>query len=131
MWWWFIPWVILIWLLFSSFGYYGYRRSNYYTSWGPSGGIGLLIVLFIVFWLGNNFRRPVVGMVRLVVVTAPQGHSSRLTRGRQPSGQATAGLGDVLGWPGERQPHPAAAADRVKIETGGDRHPGVGQQPPA
>lgn len=33
MWWWFILWVIVIWLLFSSFGYYGYRRSNYYTSW--------------------------------------------------------------------------------------------------
>ena len=30
MWWWFILWVVIIWLLISSFGFYGYRRSYHY-----------------------------------------------------------------------------------------------------
>ncbi|MFZ3236414.1 MAG: hypothetical protein WA417_09495 [Stellaceae bacterium] len=58
MWWWFVLWVIIIWLLLSSFGYYGYRRSYYYGSYGPSGGIGLLVVLFVVFWLVIAFAGP-------------------------------------------------------------------------
>jgi hypothetical protein len=61
MWWWFVLWVIVIWLIFSSFGYYGYRRSYYYDSWGPSGGLGLLVVLFIVFWLVIVFGGPYWG----------------------------------------------------------------------
>ena len=60
MWWW-ILWIVIIWLLISSFGYYGYWRSYYYNSWGPTGGIGLLVVLFIVFWLVIIFAGPLWG----------------------------------------------------------------------
>jgi hypothetical protein len=56
--WWFVLWVVIIWLFLSSFGYYGYRRSYYYGSYGPSGAIGLLAVLFIVFWLVIAFAGP-------------------------------------------------------------------------
>ncbi len=58
MWWWFVLWVVVIWLLLSSLGYYGYTRSYYYSSYGPAGGIGLLVVLFIIFWLVIGFAGP-------------------------------------------------------------------------
>ncbi len=61
MWWWFVLWVVIIWLIFSAGGYYGYRRSYYYPTYGASGGIGLLIALFIIFWLVIAFAGPYWG----------------------------------------------------------------------
>jgi hypothetical protein len=31
---------------------------HYYSSYGPAGGIGLLVVLFIIFWLVIGFAGP-------------------------------------------------------------------------
>ena len=49
----------------------------------------------------------------------------------QPSRQTSRGFGDVACRAGEREAHPAAAADRVEIEAGGDRDAGFSQQAPA
>lgn len=54
---WFIFWVLIIILLFSGGGFYGYRRSYY---GGPS-VIGWLVVLFIVFWIAVLWGGPHYG----------------------------------------------------------------------
>ncbi len=43
--------------LLSGAGYYGYRRSYY----GPGGAIGLLVRLFVLFWLAIAFAGPYWG----------------------------------------------------------------------
>ncbi len=44
---WFIFWILILFLLFSGGGYYGYRGSYY----GRSTAIGWIVVLFIIFWI--------------------------------------------------------------------------------
>ena len=51
---WFILWIIIIWLLLSGGGWYGYRRSYY----GRPHVSGILIVLFIIFLLVVLFAGP-------------------------------------------------------------------------
>lgn len=60
MWWWFVLWVIVIFLLLSSGGWYGYRRSYY----GTGEAVGLVFVLFIIFWIAIIFAGPYWGWYR-------------------------------------------------------------------
>ncbi|HZT87231.1 MAG TPA: hypothetical protein VFA12_04625 [Stellaceae bacterium] len=57
MWWWFILWLIIVFALLGSGSFYGYRRSYY--GFGPA--IGLLVLLFIIFWLAVVFAGPYWG----------------------------------------------------------------------
>lgn len=57
MWWWFIIWLIIIFALLSGTGYHGYRRSYY----GRGSAIGLLVLLFVLFWLAIAFAGPYWG----------------------------------------------------------------------
>jgi hypothetical protein len=54
MWWWFIIWLIIIFALLSGTGY---CRSYY----GPAGVIGVLVLLFVPFWLAVVFAGPYWG----------------------------------------------------------------------
>ena len=54
---WFIFWIFIIILLFSSGGWYGYRRSYY----GPPVGFGIIIFLWIIFILAIAFAGPWYG----------------------------------------------------------------------
>ena len=57
MWWWFILWLAAVFMLLSGSGYYGYHRSYY----GAGGAIGLLVTLFVLFWLAVAFAGPYWG----------------------------------------------------------------------
>lgn len=59
MWWWgwFVVWAVIVYLMMSMGGYYGYRRAYY----GAGPAIGLLILLFIIFWLAIFFAGPYWG----------------------------------------------------------------------
>ena len=104
MWWWFIVWLIIIFLLLSGSGFYGYRRSYY----GAVSAIGLLILLFVLFWLAAAFAAP-MGLVRLVVVARYRGivtGGRRQVAARRRVGTAAAG-GRKLHLPraGSEAPH--------------------------
>jgi hypothetical protein len=57
VWWWFVFWVLIVFLLLSTGGFYGYRRSYY----GPSAVFGLIVILFVLFWIAIVFAGPYWG----------------------------------------------------------------------
>ena len=53
---WFVFWLLILFLLFSGGGYYGYQRS-YYGRSTTFGWVGLLIVIFLILalWGGPHW----------------------------------------------------------------------------
>lgn len=57
MWFWFVFWVLILFLLFSGGGYYGYRRSYY----DAGTAVWAIVLFFLLFWIAVIFAGPYWG----------------------------------------------------------------------